>query len=173
MNRVRSFSVSVMIDCDGLPSNGRVQPPRAHPETPSKTVRSRARSGRLERHVRRSGFCHSGCRPHVPATRTWNHTGTTGVWSGSRPSGITPSTTSLDLNHAQHTIRLPRTSHQDHGRSYHAGTTSHQDTGVRTTPAQRAIRTTGARTTPCITSTGTTEVAQRAFRKPDSPNPQS
>jgi hypothetical protein len=48
---------------------------------------------------------------------------------------------------------------------------AYSTTGVRTTPAQRAIRTTGLCTTPCTTGAGTTEPAQRAFRKPDSPHP--
>ena len=84
-----------------------------------KTQRSRARSGRLERHVRRSGILRSGCAWHAPTTPAWNHTGTTGVWSGSHPA----------QDHALHNgpASAPRasgstfstTGFPHHGRSYH------------------------------------------------------
>jgi hypothetical protein len=82
------------------PPNGGVQPPQAHPETLSKSERSRARSGRLERFVRRSGRDRSGCQPHAPTTPSWYHIGTTGVRSGSRAAGSTPCTTGRARNHA-------------------------------------------------------------------------
>ena len=68
------------------------------PKTVSKTERSRARSGRLERYVRRSGCRFSGRHPHAPTTPSWYHTGRTGVRSESRTFGTTPCTTCFDLD---------------------------------------------------------------------------
>ena len=80
----------------------------------------------LERFVRRSGLCRSGCQPLAPTTRIWYHSGTTGVRSELRASGIRLCITGLVRNHAQHTITLPITGNQHHGRAYHTGTTSLQ-----------------------------------------------
>jgi len=124
------------------------------PYEPSKCQRSRARSGRLHGRVRRSGRQLSGCLPHGPTTPAQYHTLHAGRQSEPRPSGITRGTPGLHLNHAHRESRRP----------------------------SRARRTTGVHTTPCITGTphhglsyhagttglGTTEVAQRAFRKRNS-----
>ena len=79
------------------------QLPRARRRPPSKSERSRARSGRLHRRVRRPDLL-SGCHQHGPTTPSWNHTGITGVRSGSRSCGITPAQRALIGNHAQHGI---------------------------------------------------------------------
>jgi hypothetical protein len=95
------------------------------------------------------------CRSQVPTTPAWYHTSTTGARLGSRSSAITPSTTGRARNHAQHPITLPRTGTQHNERPYHAGITSFPHNA----PAYHT-GTTGA---------GTTEDAQRAFRKRNSP----
>ena len=64
--------------------------------------------------------------PHPPATPARNRTCTTGVRSLSRTSGITRCTTSIDQNHAQHTIRPPRAGEQHNGPTYHFSITSLQ-----------------------------------------------
>jgi hypothetical protein len=69
---------------DGAAQRFAVQLPRARRETPSKSERSRARSGQLQRRVRRSGRQPSGCHPHGPPHQY----------------GITLSTTGLARNHA-------------------------------------------------------------------------
>ena len=91
----------------------------------SKTERSRARSGRLQRYVRRSGRSRSGCRAHAPTTPSWYHTGITGVWSGSRPFAITQCIPGRNRNHAPHPIRLPRTGARHNGLPYHARQNGH------------------------------------------------
>jgi len=83
----------------------------------------------LERLVRRSGRVRSGCQPHPPTTPVWYHTGTTGVRSLSRASGITPCTTGLEKNHAQHTTTLPWAGLQHNGPAYHACTTGNPQNG--------------------------------------------
>ena len=70
--------------------------------TPSKSERSRARSGQLQCRVRRSGLRRSGCHPHAPTTPARNHAGTTGVRSEPRASGITPCTTGRQSEPRQH-----------------------------------------------------------------------
>jgi len=79
------------------------------PPTTFKNERSCARSGRLQRRVRRSGRGRLGCLPHVPTTPASYHISTTGVRSESHASGITPGRTGLEWNHAEH-----------NGLSYHA-----------------------------------------------------
>src|SRR6266498_5464701 len=111
--------IDVATSNDRPPPNVRVQPPRAHPEPPSKTLGSRARSGRLERHVRRSGRRRSGCRPHAPTTASENHAGTTGVDQNHAQHTPPPGRTSFERNHAQHTIRLRTTGAPHNGLSYH------------------------------------------------------
>ena len=106
--------------CDGLeqPANEGVQPPPAGPRqrrelwarsasTTQKRPDLAREGGRLQRRVRRSGRSRSGCQPHVPTTPAQYHAGTTGVRSEPRPSGITPCTTGLHLNHAHRESRCP------------------------------------------------------------------
>jgi len=94
--------------------------------------------------------------PHGPTTPSAYHAGTTGVRSEPHPLGITQCITGRDRNHAHRESRCP----------------------------ERACRTTGLRTTRCTTSNphnelpyhtgttsaGTTERAERAFHKRDSPH---
>ena len=115
------------------------------PTRVSKTHRSRARSGRLQRRVRCSGIRHSGCHPHGMTTPARNHAGITGVRSEPRSSRITPCTTGLNRNHVQHNEP-----------SYH---TLHNELS-----AQRAL-------VPLLhNGLGTTEPAYRAFNKRDPPH---
>jgi len=108
-------------DADHVPRtpNGLPLSRRARRALLPKKQRSRARSGRLQRRVRRPG------RRRAHATRMrqpHQHSTTpsiTGVRSVSRTFGITHGTTGRDLNHAQHTTTLPRTGAQHHGRAYH------------------------------------------------------
>jgi len=90
-------------------------------------------------------------RPHLHTLTT----STTGVRSGSRTSGITPCITGFDRNHTQHTIRLSTTSLQHYGPSYQAGTTGN--------PHHERSYHAGT------TGFCTTKLAQRAFRKRNSP----
>jgi hypothetical protein len=75
----------------------------------SKKHRSRARSGRLERRVRRPGRQRAGCLPHEPTTPAHDHAQHNG-----RSVGITSSTGSRSARRAR------------------------SRTGLHTTPAQRA-----------------------------------
>ena len=114
----------------------------------SKSQRSRARSGRLQRRVRRSGLGQSGCRPHGPTTPAWYHTWHNERSSVSRPSGITPCITGVNRNHAQHTITRPRTGAPHNGLSSHArhnGRTAQRASVPRLT--ERASSRTGFHTT--------------------------
>jgi len=82
-----------------------VQPPRARHTMTSKKARSRARSGRLQRLVRRSGLAGSSatrmCRPHLHRITPC----TTSVRSVSRAPGITLCTTGTPHNEpAYHTL---------------------------------------------------------------------
>jgi hypothetical protein len=86
---------------------------------PSKCLRSRARSGRLQRRVRRSGRRLSGCQPHAPATPARYHACITGLHLNHTQHTITHCTTRLQPNHTQHTIRLPIAGAQHNERSYH------------------------------------------------------
>ncbi len=86
----------------------------------SKTERSCARSGRLQRRVRRSGRIPSSCQPHGPTTPAQDRAGTTGVHLYHTQHTLTPCTTSLERNHAQHTATLPRTGYPHNRLSYHA-----------------------------------------------------
>ena len=99
---------------------------RARRECLSKCHRSCARSGRLERDVRRSDRRRLGCVPHALSTPSQNHAGTIGVRSLPRSCGITPSTTGVNRNHAQHTIQLPTTGAQHNEPPYHASITCAQ-----------------------------------------------
>jgi hypothetical protein len=116
-----------------------VQLPRARRRSPSKCERSRARSGRLQRRVRRSSRSPAGCRPHAPTTLVWDH-----ALHNGRSVGTTPI-----WNHARHNALSsePRAAH-DHaahnGRSAQPASAPHV--------AQRAISTTSLRTTRCTTS---------------------
>jgi len=99
-----------------------------------------------------------GCRPHAPTTPARYH-----AFHNERSIGTTPS---IGLPPPQRAL---------------SGTTRIGNHAAQNEPsaqrafaphaAQRAIRTTCLRITRCITSTGTMEVAQRAFRKRDSSHP--
>ena len=104
------------------------------PKTLSKNQRSRARSGRLHRRVRRSGLPRSGCHPPAPTTPAPNHAGRTGLARNHAPLVAREAPRALIWNHAPLESRFPP-------RAF-------RTTGVRTTPAPRAFRTTGVRTTP-------------------------
>ena len=113
-----------------------------------KCHRSRARSGRLQRRVRHLARTfepptawadHTGTVPH-PAPRAFGRQHAphrTTPSTTSRSVGTTPSTEShtarrvVRRNHIQHTIGLPITSTQHHGRAYH---TPHNEQS-----AQRAV----------------------------------
>ena len=123
----------------------------------SKNQRSCARSGRLQRRVRRPDFGRSHaprmCRPHRHRTTP----STTGVRSESRSPGITRGTTGVHLNHTHLESRCPQ-------RAF-------STTGVRTTPGTTSLQHNGRSYHTGITDAGTTERAQRALGKHDSLDP--
>jgi hypothetical protein len=84
-----------------------------------------------------SGRQSSGCRPHAPTTPSWYYALHNRPSTEPRASGITHGTTCRDLNHAQHTIRLPITGNQHNRRSYHTRHNGHQHAARK---AQRAFR---------------------------------
>jgi len=133
--------------------NGGVQLPRARQNKCLKSQRSRARSGRLERCVRRSGRHRSGCLPHAPTTPAYSHAGTPGVRSEPRASGITPGRTSVDLNHAP--LESPRPERAS------------STTGLRTTRGTTGTQHNAPAYHTGITGAGTTEEAQRAIQNRD------
>ena len=61
----------------------------------------------------------SGCQPHVPATPARYHTGITGVNRNHADRGSRPAQRAAIFNHAQHTIRLPRTCIRHNRPTYH------------------------------------------------------
>jgi hypothetical protein len=125
--------------------------------TPVKNQRSRARSGRLHRRVRRPGRDRSLAtrmrRPHHP--------------------GITPCTTGLNRNHAHLVSReAQRVLIWNHAPlESHFPQRAFRTTGVRTTLCTTSFQHNGPAYHACTTGIRTTEIAQRAARKPDSPHP--
>jgi len=115
-----------------------------------------AQRRQLQRRVRRPGRHRSGCHPHVSTTPARSHASTTGLDLHHAGHTITPCTTDFYRNHAPLESRFPTTGIPHHGRAYHFCTTGNPHHGP-----------------PChtgTTSARTTEVAQQAFEKPDSPN---
>jgi len=138
-------------------ANGGVQLPRARiNECIKNPTISRAQRSAGTR-CSASGLRRSGCRSHAPTTPAPDRAGTTGVQLNHARHTITPGTTRLERNHTHLESRCTQ-------RAF-------RTTGACITPAQRAFSITGLRTTRCTTGTGTTESAERAFRKPDTPHP--
>ena len=104
---------------NGLPLSCRERTP----ECVFKNQRSRARSGRLQRRVRRPGRRRSiadrMCRPHHPGTTPAQRA----FGRNHAPLGSRPAQRASIWYHAQHTITLPITGMQHNGRSYHTSTT--------------------------------------------------
>ena len=146
--------------------------------TVSKSERSRARSGRLQRLVRRAGRRrspaprmrptaarnHAAQRASVGITLARDHAGTTGVRLEPPTARDHACTTGVRLNHPLHAITRSTTDVQHHGRSYHTGTTRFPHDEPTNHACTTSACTTGGRTTPAPRAPTRREPAQRAFR---------
>jgi len=105
-----------------------------------------ARSGRLQRWVRRAGCRRARAALHDRTTSARNHAAQR-AFGGTTPVRNHTGTTSAVWNHTRHGITRGTTSVPHHGRSYHTGITSVPHHGRSYHASTTRTRTTGPGTT--------------------------